>query len=216
MIDFPYSETAGWFGVQFALIGTALAIVFLFVARIFGFRIMFRRLEPRWYPGFLLIIPLAMFIGSAFALPAFWTVNKFRSLDFASLGSLRIRQTNESNGRFVSYTNLPEIRNMLQLMRHCRGVYHRHDELYDGYVLEVLMNDEKSANFFLKVYRQSSVLGSRKTVIAQYAGSDAGEYDCPEIQDWVVRVVDPLFGRSTARIEPLDSPHTVPSPRPFR
>lgn len=197
MIDFPYSETAGWFGVQFALIGLALSIVFLFVARRFGFRIILHRIEPGWYPWILVIIPISLLLGSVVALPAFWTVNRFRSLDLASVGSLRIRRANETNGRIISYTNLGEIRNMLQLMRNCRGVYHQHDELYDGYQLEVLMNNDTSSNLFLKVYRKSSVPGNRKVVIAQYAGFEAGEYDCPEIQDWAVRTVDPLFGQTS-------------------
>ncbi len=210
MIDFAYSETAGWFGIHGAAIGSTLSIVFFFVARLFGFRFMFRKIEPGWYPAFLLIIPLTAVTGAAIAVPAFFTVRQFRTLNLERVGHLKIHVTDESNGKIVQYTNPAEVRDVLRLMRNCRGVSHQHDELFDGYVMKVIMDDGESSNLILRVYRKSTVRGSRKAVIAQYRNMEAGEYNCPEIQDWVVRNIDPLFGRPNPQTVPSVSPNTEP------
>ena len=81
------------------------------------------------------------------------------------------------------------------MMQNCRGVKHEHDELYDGYAIEVINSNGESSNLYLKVYRKSSTR-TRKAVIAAYLNMEAGEFDCPEIQNWVASNIDPLFGRN--------------------
>ncbi len=198
MIDFSYSETAGWFGVMFGLILASLSVVFFFVTGLFGFRVMFKKIEPGWFPEFFLGIPFGIIAGLLIAFPGFWTVHKFRSFDLDSVGSLKVKETNEPNGKVFQYSNTAEIQNLLRMMGSCQGVYHQHDELYDGYILEVIRSDRELTNLVLKVYRKSTVKGSRKTVIAQYRGMEAGEFECQPIQNWVATNIDPLYGRRTS------------------
>ncbi|MBV9215579.1 MAG: hypothetical protein JO053_05330 [Acidobacteria bacterium] len=215
MIDFDYSQTDGWDGIAFAMIGATLSIVLFFAARLFGLRIIFKTLEPAWYPMFLLIIPLSTIVGATKAAPAFLTVYEYRSLDLEKVNGLRVYQTDQSNGNVIDYSDIAETRNFLRSLRWCRHVDHQRDKLFDGYVLEVLTADGSDSNLYLIVYKKSTINGSRKSVVAKYRNMDSGEYDCPEIQDWINKVVDPLFGLSpNPRTVPSNSPNTAPSQRP--
>ncbi len=196
MIDFPYSETVAWGGLAFAGIGTVLAIVFFFGARLFGVRSWwFGNRESAWYPSILLICPAAAVIGFAMSIPGFWTVRQFRAFDLDTVGSLKIRKTDDPNAGVVQYSDIEEIKHALLMMQRCQGVTHQHDELSDGYVMEIVKSDGQSANLYLTVYRKSSKT-LRKTVVASYRNMEAGEFNCPGIQNWVASNIDPLFGRT--------------------
>lgn len=211
-IDFPYSESAGWFGVHGAAIGLMFTLVFLLIGRFIGFRVYSRRSNPiqsltnpnpsdgrwplAWHPIFLGIAAIALFCGAVIAIPAFWTVKKFRDIDLSRVEGWSVYRLGEEdrilNESRVDFTERDKTQKSLNLLESCKGVYHQHDILFDGYLLQLRMSDSSSSNLSLKIYRKS-LTTSRKTVIPQLGIFEAGEYECPELQQWVVENLDPLF-----------------------
>lgn len=196
MIDFPYSETEGWFGVSFAFIGTVLSIVLLLVGRFIGFRTYGGRWPLAWYPGFLGITAIAIVLGLVVAVPAFWTVKRFRDVDVAKITGWNAYKVNDDDypitSSQVEFTNADEAQRAFRLLQFCKGVYHQHDTLGGGYLLRLRLSNSSQSDLYLRVYRTSSTT-SRKVVVPRAGVKSAGEYDCPELQQWVVDHIDPLF-----------------------
>lgn len=196
MLDFPYSESSGWFGLAFAGIGTTLSVIFVLVARFIGFRSWGGPWPLAWYPQFLLIAPLAVVAGLAIAVPAFWTVKRFRDIDMSQVVGWNAFKVNEDDYPIgpsrIEFRNVSETQRSLRLLEYCKGVGHQHDVLGGGYLLQLRLLDDKTKDLYLRVYRTSSN-SSRKVIVPKSGGSEAGEYDCPQLQQWVVDNIDPLF-----------------------
>ncbi|HEV7699140.1 MAG TPA: hypothetical protein VGO43_02835 [Pyrinomonadaceae bacterium] len=161
------------------------------------------RWPMKWHPIFLVITVIGMSFGAILGVPSFLTVRQYRTLDLSRVSGLTIRRLDRDEesvadavprGPDVQFSDVAAARTALTLLAGCKSISHQHDTLYDGYLLEINI-DRAPSLLALRVYKKSTMKGSRQVVMPQYAGFTGGEYECPEIQQWVNENIDPLYSR---------------------